>query len=238
MLEKHIKLRNLWNNFLNVVFPARCMSCGKEGCDLCTDCLCASPSAERESAEWIFPAFDYRHIPVKKAIWLLKYKNRRNLAKIFALVIYGKIIEELSDLSVLQNFREPILIPVPLSAKRYRERGYNQAELICNELVKLDQERKEDRRWTSFETSNVYLEIGKNILIKIKETEHQANIKDRRERLKNLSGTFAVKNRELLEKKNVILIDDVTTTGATLNEARKILKENGARKVIAFTIAH
>ena len=71
-----------------------------------------------------------------------------------------------------------------------------------------------------------------------KNTEHQARIKDRRARLKNLSGSFAVKNEGLIKNKNIILIDDITTTGATLAEAKKILKQAGVRKVIAFTVAH
>ena len=77
-----------------------------------------------------------------------------------------------------------------------------------------------------------------NILIKIKETEHQANIKERKDRLKNLSGSFSVKNAEMIKSRNIILIDDVITTGATLSEARKTLKQFGAKKIIAFTVAH
>ena len=216
---------NLLDTILNVVFPVNCLSCGKEGSDLCLRCLSDSPAAERESANWIFPLFDYRHIPVKKSIWLLKYKGKKRIAGIFAEVMYGKIIEELSELSVMKNFREPILIPIPLSKKRYRERGYNQAELICEKLVEIDEK-------------NNNFKLEKNVLIKIKETEHQANIKERRDRLKNLSDSFSVKNSKMIEGKNIILIDDVTTTGATLSEARKILKQSGAKKVIAFTVAH
>jgi len=216
---------NLLDTILNVVFPVNCLSCGKEGSDLCLKCLSDSPAAERESANWIFPLFDYRHIPVKKSIWLLKYKSKKRIAGIFAEVMYGKIIEELSELSVMKNFREPILIPIPLSKKRYRERGYNQAELICEKLVEIDEK-------------NNNFKLEKNTLIKIKETEHQANIKERRDRLKNLSDSFSVKNSKMIEGKNIILIDDVTTTGATLSEARKILKQSGAKKVIAFTVAH
>jgi len=216
---------NLLDTILNVVFPVNCLSCGKEGSDLCLRCLSDSPAAERESANWIFPLFDYRHIPVKKSIWLLKYKSKKRIAGIFAEVMYGKIIEELSELSVMKNFREPILIPIPLSKKRYRERGYNQAELICEKLVEIDEK-------------NNNFKLEKNTLIKIKETEHQANIKERRDRLKNLSDSFSVKNSKMIEGKNIILIDDVTTTGATLSEARKILKQSGAKKVIAFTVAH
>jgi len=224
---------NILDTILNIVFPVNCIACGKRGFDLCLKCLSDSPSAERESANWIFPFFDYRHPPIKKSIWLLKYKGKKRLASVFAEIMYGRIIEELSELSVMNNFREPILIPIPLSKRRYRERGYNQAELICRELMKIDSDI--NLRY-SVDIKNFRLE--KNVLVKIKETEHQVNIKDRKERLKNLSKSFSVKNSELVKNRNIILIDDVLTTGATLTEAKKTLKQSGAKKIIAFTIAH
>ena len=218
---------NFLDTILNVIFPVHCVLCGKEGSDLCLKCLSSSPPALRESANWIFPLFDYRHPPIKKSLWFLKYKNKKRLADIFAEVMHGKIIEELSELSVMKNFRDPVLIPIPLSSKRYRERGYNQAELICKKLIEIE----EKNAFNNFK-------LEKNVLIKIKETEHQVNIKDRRDRLKNLSDSFSVKNPEIIKNKNIILIDDVLTTGATLTEAKKILKSFGAKKVIAFTVAH
>jgi len=206
------------------VFPVNCISCGKNGYDLCIQCLGNCPSAERESAKWIFPLFDYRHPPIKKAIWLLKYKGKKGLANIFAEVMHGAILEELSELSVMENFHEPLLIPIPLARKRERERGFNQALLICEKLIELDNTRT--------------FKLEPNLLIKPKDTEHQARIEDRQKRLKNIIGSFSVKNPEKIKGRNIILIDDVTTTGATLNEARKILKQAGAREIIAFTVAH
>jgi len=140
--------------------------------------------------------------------------------------MHGRILEELSELSVMENFHDAILMPIPLSRQRYKERGYNQAELICESLVDLDKD--------------VNFKFEKNILIKPKETKHQARIHNRGERLKNIIGSFAIKNTEknLLKNRNIILIDDIITTGATLTEARKTLKKAGARKIIAFTVAH
>jgi ComF family protein len=215
------------DTIFNIVFPAKCVLCGKSGVDLCLDCLKDAPGAERESAKWIFPLYDYRHPAIKKSLWLLKYKGKKRLANVFAEILYEKMLEELSELSVMENFTEPILIPIPLSAKRYRERGYNQAQLICEEIMKIDNVRK-----------NINFSLEKNVLIKPKDTEHQARIKDRGARLKNMTGSFAIKNAELVKNKNIILIDDILTTGATLSEARKALKQSGARKVIAFTVAH
>ncbi len=217
-------LNTIKENILNLVFPVHCLSCGTSGSDLCMKCINDFPPAERETAGWIFPLFDYRHPSVKNGLWLFKYKNKKRLAKIFAEILYGKILEELSDLSVMQNFNDAILIPIPLSKKRYRERGYNQAELLCKELVKLD--------------SNVNYKLENNVLVKPKETEHQARIENRAERLKNIVGSFALQNENSIKNRNIILIDDITTTGATLTEAKKILKKSDARKIIAFTIAH
>ena len=219
------------NTILDIVFPAKCVLCGKTGVDLCRECLKDARGAERESARWIFPLYDYRDKTIKKSLWLLKYKGRKRLAGVFAENIYEKILEELSELSVMENFIDAILIPIPLSRKRYRERGFNQAELICQEIIKI-----------SYLRHSVNMKLKNNILIKPKDTLHQAHIKDRSTRLKNMTGTFAIKDEarstDLIKGKNVILIDDITTTGATLSEARKVLRQAGARKVIAFTVAH
>ena len=228
---------------MDIVFPVSCLHCGKRGLLLCPECLSLCPAAERESAKWIFPLLDYRHPPVKKALWLLKYKGKKGVAKIFAELLYGQILEELSELSLLENFREPLLMPIPLSRKRRNERGYNQAELICKEIVKIHLSPSPSPwQGEGGQGPGEVWTLETNILIKPKETEHQARIKDRGIRLKNIIGSFAVKNsREntnRIKDRNIILIDDITTTGATLNEARKILKAAGARKIIAFTVAH
>lgn len=224
-------LNTTLEHVLNILFPVKCLSCGESGSDLCVKCLSDISAAERECAEWIYPIYDYRNPVIKNALWALKYSNKKNLAKTFADVLYARIVEELSELAVMQNFHNAILIPIPLSPERRRERGYNQAELICDELMKINTLN-----------SGLSLTLQKNILIKPKDTEHQARIKNRNIRLKNVVGSFAIKNPEenfkLLAKRNIILIDDITTTGATLSEAKKVLKQAGARKIIAFTVAH
>jgi ComF family protein len=227
------------DTILEIVFPSKCIVCGKGGINLCLACISSSPPAERESAKWIFPLYDYRDPNIKKSLWFLKYKGKKRLAGIFAEVIYEKIMEELSELRLLQNFIEPILIPIPLSGKRYRERGFNQAELICQELIKIDAIRHQSDNISSNNLNREKSFYFKNgILIKPEETKHQAQIKDRALRLKNISGSFSVKNKKEVEGKNIILVDDILTTGATLSEARKVLKQAGARKIIAFTVAH
>jgi len=76
-----------------------------------------------------------------------------------------------------------------------------------------------------------------NVLYKIKETISQVEIKDRNKRLKNIQGVFAVKNSEIIRNKVIILVDDITTTGATLNEAGRVLKQAGGKKIIGLTVA-
>jgi len=217
-------MRRFFNTLLDLIFPAQCLGCSARGEELCQKCLLASPPASRESASWIFPLYDYRHPSVKKAIWLLKYKNKKRIANVFAKVMHERILEELSDLSLLENFHEPILIPIPLSPRRLQERGFNQTLLICEELIKINAGKD--------------FVLEKNILKKPKDTEHQARIEDRKKRLQNIVGSFRVKHPEKIKGKNIILLDDVTTTGATLGEAKKVLKQAGARKIIAFTVAH
>jgi competence protein ComFC len=212
------------NTILDLIFPTTCISCGKKGVDFCLNCFISSPQASRECAKWIFPLYDYRHPPIRKAIQFLKYKNKKRIANIFAEVLHYRILEEIADLYQLENFHDPVLIPIPLSKKRLRERGFNQALLICKKLTEKDQKKN--------------YRLIKDILIKPKDTLHQAQIENRKERLRNIRGSFALKNEKRVKNKNIILIDDVVTTGATLEEAKRILKQAGAKKVIAFTIAH
>jgi competence protein ComFC len=237
-----IPYMRFFNTILDIIFPTKCLSCGKTGMGLCLACLQESPPAENENTNWIFSVYNYHHPPVKKALQLFKYKNKKRLANIFAEVVYEKILEELSELSVMENFREPLLLPIPLSAQRNHERGYNQAQLICEELVRLSKKNHLTPNPSPYqgEGRGEVFTLEKNILIKTKETEHQARIKNRNARLKNIVGSFAVKDPEKnkIKNRNIILIDDITTTGATLTEAKKVLKQAGAGKVIAFTVAH
>jgi competence protein ComFC len=215
---------NLINTILDIFFPIDCICCKKNGKYLCSECLLSFPPVKQEGEKWIFSLYDYRHPLVKKSLWLLKYKGRKQIANIFAEVMYGIILEELSDFALIENFREPILIPIPLTKKKQRRRGFNQAQLIAERLVKLD--------------DNKNFVLNTDILVKSVETKQQANIKDKKGRLHNLADSFAVVNTKKIKDKNIILIDDITTTGTTLKEAKKALKKAGAKKFIAFTVAH
>ena len=177
-----------------------------------------------EIKDWtVISIFDYRNAFVKEAIWQIKYKCNGKILKLISSIIYDHIISEISEKAVFENFTKPIAIPVPLSYGRQRSRGFNQSALLVQELSKLD-------------LGNLF-ESEFNILTKIRDTPNQTSLK-RSVRLKNVLGCFGVSDKEKIRNQNIILIDDVTTTGATLSEARQTLLSAGAREVVAFTIAH
>lgn len=170
----------------------------------------------------ILSLFDYRDPLVKEAVWMLKYRGNKKAAMLLATLLYDELLAFLEEYAPLTNFTEPLVVPIPLSRNRERERGFNQCKLLTDELEKLD--------------SNRNFAISQTAIRKIKETPSQTKTESRAERGKNLRGCFLASNESA--GRNIILIDDVATTGATLEEARRTLRRAGARKVIAFTIAH
>ena len=167
--------------------------------------------------------FDYQNSLVRQAIWELKYRGNKKVARLLANCLYEELVEELSERKTFEMFEKPLLIPIPLSKRRERERGFNQCELLATELQTRD--------------DGNFFEVGRNILVKVKDTESQTK-KNRVERLKNLSGCFAVPNPKKITGRNIILLDDVVTTGATIEEARKTLARGGAKKILAVALAH
>jgi len=216
------KMLKILNKLLDLLFPPACIGCDKKGMYLCLECVENIDPPETKCGENIYPIFSYKNRVVKKALWNLKYKGHTSIAEPLALFMYDKVLEELSDLEIMEDFKNPILIPIPLSKKRLRSRSFNQSEVIAREIYKIDGSRT--------------LGFIPGILCKIKETESQMSMKNKGKRLRNLDGCFAVKGE--VGGKNIILIDDITTTGTTINEARKTLLDAGAKKVIAFTVAH
>jgi ComF family protein len=121
------------------------------------------------------------------------------------------------------NFNNPIIIPIPVHKNSLKERGYNQSEIIAKNIISFDNEK--------------IFKIEPNALSKIKETPHQSKLKNKNDRLKNLKDCFYA-DEKIVKNKNIILIDDVITTGTTMLEATKTLKKAEAKKVIGFSIAH
>ena len=112
-----------------------------------------------------------------------------------------------------------IIIPVPISKKRYKQRGYNQSAILAKDLAR--------------ELKAEYLE---NILVKIKDNAAQSSL-NQDEREANVQGAYKVVNKQKIFDKKILIIDDVFTTGATLNECSRVLKAAGAGNIGVFTIA-
>ncbi len=168
--------------------------------------------------------FAYRNPVVKNMIWQLKYRGKANVVKTFAVLMYDQLCEELSELYEWSSFDKPLLIPIPISRKKKLMRGYNQSALICKALSEIDKDN--------------FFTYKDNVLYKIKDTISQARVKDRRQRLLNLKDSFVIKDISLVTNKNIILVDDVLTTGSTLTEATDMLVKAGAKSVIWIIVAH
>ena len=209
--------------FLDFFFPKKCFGCNNTKSFLCINCVSSIPKSTLNIDKNTYALFSYKNPLIKKVLWHFKYRGHSILAEELASLLYELILEEISDERLLNDFINPIFIPIPISRKRLRVRGFNQSELIAKNVVKLN---KKD------------FSLVTNVLYKLKDTPNQMSIKDKDKRLKNLKDCFSIKDTSAVYNKNIVLIDDITTTGATINEARNVLMQAGARQIIAFTIAH
>ena len=161
-------------------------------------------------------AGNYDDLVLQNLIHYFKYKSFKNLAPILGEIL----IKYLSNLSLsMVKSQKSVVVPVPLHPRRERQRGFNQAKLIAEIVAK-----------------TFALELFVNMK-RIKNNKPQAKLKDSEMRIKNMAGCFKIENPEQIRDKNILLVDDVFTSGATMNEAVKILKANGAKRIIALVIA-
>jgi competence protein ComFC len=149
----------------------------------------------------------------KELIHRFKYGKKiplgKRLAQRLGVTING-------DYSLLES---DFLIPVPLHKSRYRERGFNQSEVLAEEVSKI-----------------TGISVLKSGLKRRKNTKDQTNLSPQ-QREENVRGAFAVTQPEMIKGKGIILVDDVITTGATLSECARMLKQAGAEKILGMTIA-
>lgn len=253
-------VQNVWAFFLDLVFPVECLGCGHEGKWLCSNCLkniklnsrqyclecktttkfgqfCAADK-DKYALNGVWIAADYDEPVIAKMVKSFKYSFIKSLGNDLAEILImflknllGKELtmkqaektkEQIGQLdelpSVIADFKKCLLIPVPLSTKRKRWRGFNQAEILARTL-----------------SINLNLEVNSQNLIRIKHKKPQAKLGEA-ERKINVTDCFSWQG-EPLTGRNVILIDDVVTTGATLNECAKVLKQAGASQVWALVVA-
>jgi predicted amidophosphoribosyltransferase len=187
--------------------------------------------------------FNYRTPLCRQAIWEIKYRGNKKLIRDFSLLLYDFILEELSDLETFANFKNIMLLPIPATRAREKEKGFNQCVLICQELLKIDRERN----------SQTFTMV-KDFLIKKTDTPHQARVSNRKLRLKNLINAFSVNSNQHPKARplqsdakaqpwdslSFIIIDDVITTGATMREAFRALSASGIspRRIRGYSLAH
>lgn len=246
MWKRYIK-----NSILDIVFPKSCLNCGKEGSYLCDDCnscleispyiycLCEEPkrlfeagkcrACRSKKLDGLYSALPYQNNLVQKLIHNFKYEPFiKELANPLSSLIIShfqylenppEFIKHFQLLDNKPDFSSFVLISVPLHKKRLKWRGFNQAEEIAKELAQcLD------------------IPLLKNCLFKLRETPPQMELSGE-EREKNIKNVFIAENKETVQDKKILLVDDVYTTGSTMEECARVLKEGGAKEVIGLTVA-
>ena len=224
------------NLVLDLLFPKFCVSCRKEGDFLCEDCakslvflapscfLCGKrnlsgktcPACNKKTAiRRFFAPFSYKNEVIRSAIHLYKYGRARELGDVFGEFLAGML--EFYEFEPRQNM---VFIPIPLHKSRKRERGFNQSEIL-----------------TEFLGTHFGLLAAADALSRVKNTLPQIEMEDDTGRRENIREAFLADRPEAIKNKTIILVDDVSTSGATLEEAARALKKAGARSVWAAVIA-
>ncbi len=224
---------------LDILFPKRCVGCGKLGYYFCQKCIgkisftthqicpvcgkraiggATHPICKTAyTIDGLTSFFHYDGV-IRQAVKLLKYKFVSDLAKEFiGLIPFSSFNNE-----TMKQFNNVVLIPIPLHPSRLRFRGFNQAEVLAKLLAAI-----------------LNIPVRTTILKRIKKTTPQVEMKDKKKRLANMQNVFSV-NQSAIDnhQSTIFLFDDVFTTGATLRAAANILKRAGAKKVWGVVMAH
>jgi len=218
---------------LDLLFPQHCVGCGKEGLFLCYSCrqslsrimpplcprcgrpqpsgiLCPGCVSWQAEIDGIRSPFRFDGV-IRQAIHQLKYQNLRALV--------APLAKLLQDYLSTNPLPAEVLVPVPLHPKRLRERGYNQSSLLARELSKL-----------------INLPVVDDCLNRQRHAPPQARTSTVEERRSNIAGAFACRDYRLRDKQ-VLLIDDVSTSGATLDACAAALKASGTTSVWGLVMA-
>lgn len=219
-------------SFLDLLFPKHCVSCGKLGSYLCKKCfskvefvdfplcpICQRQAVEGKTHPGCFGKYKLDGLvvacrykgAVKSAIVKVKYKWIYDIEQIFV----DLLVARLWKFALPKNV---VLVPVPLHQSRMRWRGFNQSEILAKRLSK------------KFKVP--FCEY----LIRNKETKTQVGLK-REERKKNVKDAFSLKSGVNVQGKDLLLVDDVYTSGATMGECCSVLKHAGAKSVWALAVA-
>jgi competence protein ComFC len=204
-------LEALWD----LLFPPQCLVCGGPMVFLCETCLARirakiSIKESRVSGlEKVLSLMDYAD-PIKHLIWLCKFRNKKVLLPLIAKLIADAFTEELKNIDMI--------VPVPIHPHKLKQRGFNQAE----ELIR-----------TTAECNHIPLLI--NVLSRQAET-HALYDLNRTERGQMIRGSMSCTSPGNVKGKTILLFDDIVTTGATLRECARLLREHGSGKILGLTI--
>ena len=204
---------------LSIIYVKQCLICkstkqDKFLCDICHKKIHFMPPAVLKEILGckVYACTIYDDI-IKQIILNLKYKGQKNLAIIHAQIMF----EYFKELNLEHNF---LILSVPIHKNRLKERKYNHMELVAGKFAKLSG-----------------FPFNKKFLTRIKDTQKQFKL-TKKERIQNIKNAFSIDTSELIDKNQYLLIlDDITSTGITLEEIVKLLKNNGYKNIIALTLA-
>lgn len=216
MIQKFLK-----DKIINIIFPQVCGICGRINKNsLCPKCefmlkkykdFKIEKILDRDFENLIY-LFHYEGI-IRQLILKYKFKEKAYLYKTFVNFL-------LKDEKIFQKFQTyDKIISVPISKKRNKQRGYNQSELIAKEIAK-----------------KINISYENNILYKVKDVVEQSKL-SKEERIENIKSVYDIRNKENLENRKILLLDDIYTTGSTVQECCKILKQGKPKKIDVFVIA-
>jgi len=218
------------------LFPIFCVECGAEGewwCEKCLRKIKINPIKQSAvgSLDGLTAFFDYTEgTPLAKLIQEYKYSFARDIENLWLDVIDKCYSREGGNL-VLFGSGFPIkpgmivtVIPVPLHSLRRRERGFNQSEIFAKIIL------------NKIKKDGVDAHIKNTKFVRSRQTRQQAKL-SKMEREENIKGAFVWQDMLLRAPENIIIVDDIYTTGSTMQECAKVLKDSGAKKVYGFALA-
>lgn len=204
----------MWKTLLDLIFPVNCLGCGHSGAFICFNCFEKLPLNNKPVLNNLLIASYYQDPLIKQLIHSYKYDFVKDLAQPLGQLMIKKLTQ--------QYIKNPVLIPIPLHAKRLRWRGFNQAEKLALIIGQ-----------------KLNIPVVNNLLIRKKYTLPQAKIDNKEQRKINIKNSFQINPnfKNDLKNKNIILIDDISTTGATIKECAKTLKTLKPKTVYGLVIA-
>lgn len=213
-----LPIQDMLSRFL---FGRRCIGCNTPGVSLCKQCLNSIPLAEATEHTYIYGIVDYGNKLVHDILWDLKYHRRKDAARVLSYSCSPILQEILAEVLISTGETSICFVPIPQYKDKRQTRGFNQSMLIA--------------QWFS-----EYTDIPvKELLEKKHVTLPQAKIQKKHDRLKNIIDAFAVKKEVALTPQTLyVMIDDVTTTGATFLEGVRALKQAGGVHIIGIALAH